>query len=56
MANKPTQATLCELGIQNEAYYAEATQYLGIYIWGIEDHFPQSDARLWEMPDRDAAE
>ena len=39
MANGPAHATLCDVEIPTEAYYAEVITYANNYIWRIED-FP----------------
>ena len=38
------------------AYYAAVIQYMGNYIWKIEDHFPQIDSKLWKTTGGHAAE
>ena len=40
MANGPTQATLCDLQMPAEAYYAEVITYMNNYLWQIEDFPP----------------
>ena len=55
MAHGPTQATLCDLDIPNEDYYAAVNQYLDNYLWHIGDHPPTSEAKLWQMFEGGAA-
>ena len=56
MANEPTHATLRDLEMPKDDYYAASTQYLNNYLWPIEDHFPAIDAELWKMTDSRARE
>ena len=47
MANEHTQSTLGDLELPKATYYAAVIQYLGNYLWQIED--PPIDAKLWRM-------
>ena len=56
MENEPSRATLRDLQIPTEAYYAAVIAYMYNYIWQIEDFPPSIDAKLWEMMSGRAAE
>ena len=56
MASEPAQATLCDLEMPHEAYYAAVITYVNNYLYRIEDFSPASDAKLWEIMSRHTVE
>ena len=44
-----TQEVLYEMGRANEMYYGTAIQYMGRYLWKLEDYMPEKDIRIWDM-------
>ena len=56
MANGPTQATLCDIEKQNDAYYAEVAQYVSRYRRQVADRLQASDSELWKMFGRHTVE
>ena len=47
--NGPTQETMYDLGPKEEIYYGATAQYMGQYLWKIEDYVPKNEARLRDM-------
>ena len=44
-----TQEVLYEMGTAEEMYYGTVIQYLGRYLWKLEDYLPEKDSQIWDM-------
>ena len=44
-----TKEVLYEMGRAGEMYYGAVIQYLGRYIWKLEDYLSAKDIQIWDM-------
>ena len=44
-----THGVLYDMGSTDEMYYGTVIQYLGRYLWKLEDYLPEKDSQIWDM-------
>ena len=49
MLRETTQDVLSEMKRNGEMYHGAAIQYMGRYLWKLEDRTPEKDSRIWDM-------
>ena len=47
--SETTQDLLYEMKRNEEMYYGAAIQYMGRYLWTLEDYLPEKDSQIWDM-------